>query len=328
MGRLQPLQGPRRATGRPGSRAVSFDRPYQFRRCAARASSCSSSWPRCGWPSTAGIPLGYATDVDLHADPHLLDGARAMITLGHDEYWSTAMRDGRHRRPRPRGQPGLPRRQRGLPAHPLRATPRSARTAWRSTTSPSARTRPARPTRWRPPRTGACHPTRARKACWLGNYLHVLPRPRRARRRGPGQLAAHTGIVQRRAEAHRRRRRSSTPASTSTRPPPARSRCCSTPPCVCGTTTPARFRRRRLLHHPQRRRRVLQRHPGLGLRPGPRLHRQPRQPARRPGPDAISTRLFRTFAAGPAGRAHPAVDNLARLGIRATPGSPAPADND
>ncbi|HEX2016983.1 MAG TPA: N,N-dimethylformamidase beta subunit family domain-containing protein, partial [Solirubrobacteraceae bacterium] len=33
-----------------------------------------------------------ATDVDLHADPHLLDGAHAMVTLGHDEYWSTAMR--------------------------------------------------------------------------------------------------------------------------------------------------------------------------------------------------------------------------------------------
>jgi hypothetical protein len=32
--------------------------------------------------------------------------------------------------------------------------------------------------------------------------------------------------------------------------------------------------------------------------------------------DAISTRLFTAFAAGPAGRAHPAVDNLARLGIR------------
>ena len=41
----------------------------------------------------AGIPLGYATDVDLHADPHLLDGARAVLTLGHDEYWSTAMRE-------------------------------------------------------------------------------------------------------------------------------------------------------------------------------------------------------------------------------------------
>ena len=40
----------------------------------------------------AGIPLGYATDVDLHADPSLLDGARGMVTLGHDEYWSTNMR--------------------------------------------------------------------------------------------------------------------------------------------------------------------------------------------------------------------------------------------
>jgi hypothetical protein len=40
----------------------------------------------------AGIPLGYATDVDLHTDPRLLDGARAVLTLGHDEYWSTAMR--------------------------------------------------------------------------------------------------------------------------------------------------------------------------------------------------------------------------------------------
>ena len=39
------------------------------------------------------------------------------------------------------------------------------------------------------------------------------------------------------------------------------------------------------LHHPERRRRVLQRHPGLGLRPRPRLPRQPRQPARRPGAD-------------------------------------------
>jgi hypothetical protein len=32
--------------------------------------------------------------------------------------------------------------------------------------------------------------------------------------------------------------------------------------------------------------------------------------------DAISTRLLTTFAAGPAGRAHPAVDNLATLNIK------------
>ena len=79
----------------------------------------------------------------------------------------------------------------------------------------------------------------------------------------------------------------------------------------------ARVLRRRLLHHPQRRRRVLQRHPGLGLRHRPRLPRQPRATRTSPRPDAITTRLLTQFAAGPAGTAHPAVDNLARLGIRA-----------
>jgi hypothetical protein len=39
------------------------------------------------------IPLGWATDVDLHDDPHLLDGALAVVSPGHDEYYSTAMRD-------------------------------------------------------------------------------------------------------------------------------------------------------------------------------------------------------------------------------------------
>jgi len=39
------------------------------------------------------IPLGYATDVDLHDDPHLLDGALAVVSPGHDEYYSTAMRN-------------------------------------------------------------------------------------------------------------------------------------------------------------------------------------------------------------------------------------------
>jgi len=42
--------------------------------------------------------------------------------------------------------------------------------------------------------------------------------------------------------------------------------------------------------------------------------------------DAISTRLFTTFSAGPAGRAHPAVDNLASLRIK--PGTPTVAAPD
>jgi len=36
----------------------------------------------------------YWTDVDLHERPHLLENHRALISLGHDEYWSTSMRDG------------------------------------------------------------------------------------------------------------------------------------------------------------------------------------------------------------------------------------------
>ncbi len=35
-----------------------------------------------------GLPLAYITSMDLDADPHLLDGARAVVTGGHDEYWS------------------------------------------------------------------------------------------------------------------------------------------------------------------------------------------------------------------------------------------------
>ena len=35
-----------------------------------------------------GLPLGYATSMDLAELPHLLDGAAALVSLGHDEYWS------------------------------------------------------------------------------------------------------------------------------------------------------------------------------------------------------------------------------------------------
>jgi hypothetical protein len=35
-----------------------------------------------------GMPLAYVTSMDIEADPHLLDGASALFSLGHDEYWS------------------------------------------------------------------------------------------------------------------------------------------------------------------------------------------------------------------------------------------------
>jgi hypothetical protein len=35
-----------------------------------------------------GLPLAYVSSMDIAAGPHLLDGASALISLGHDEYWS------------------------------------------------------------------------------------------------------------------------------------------------------------------------------------------------------------------------------------------------
>lgn len=80
-----------RASGR--ARAVSFDRPYQADAMQGAGDFLYFELPFVLFAERTGVPLGYATDVDLDQDPHLLDGARAVITLGHDEYWSQGMRD-------------------------------------------------------------------------------------------------------------------------------------------------------------------------------------------------------------------------------------------
>lgn len=40
-----------------------------------------------------GLPLAYTTSVDLDKNPHVLGGASALISMGHDEYWSPAERE-------------------------------------------------------------------------------------------------------------------------------------------------------------------------------------------------------------------------------------------
>jgi hypothetical protein len=75
------------------ARAVSFDRPYQADTMQGAGDFLFFERPLVEFAERSGLPLGYATDVDLAADPHLLDGARALVTLGHDEYWSQEERD-------------------------------------------------------------------------------------------------------------------------------------------------------------------------------------------------------------------------------------------
>jgi hypothetical protein len=45
------------------------------------------------WAERNGLKLDYATQVDLHFRPEILQHYKCVVTVGHDEYWSREMRD-------------------------------------------------------------------------------------------------------------------------------------------------------------------------------------------------------------------------------------------
>jgi regulation of enolase protein 1 (concanavalin A-like superfamily) len=45
------------------------------------------------WLERQGYDVSYATNVDVDADPNLLMNHKAFLSVGHDEYWTWAMRD-------------------------------------------------------------------------------------------------------------------------------------------------------------------------------------------------------------------------------------------
>jgi hypothetical protein len=69
--------------------AVSFERPYeppgdgQLLYGVAPVVVAAERW---------GLPLAYYTNVDLDRRPDALQGATAYVSMGHDEYWTEAMR--------------------------------------------------------------------------------------------------------------------------------------------------------------------------------------------------------------------------------------------
>jgi hypothetical protein len=76
------------------SLVVSLDRPYAdnganmfltYERNAVKLAEYLTLQP-------GGLDLAYVTSMDLDADPGLLNGASALISLGHDEYWTPAER--------------------------------------------------------------------------------------------------------------------------------------------------------------------------------------------------------------------------------------------
>jgi hypothetical protein len=74
------------------SRVVSFDRPYATGDGAS--DFLHGELPLISLLERAGLNATYWTDVDLHQHPELLLRHRALLSLAHDEYWSTAMRHG------------------------------------------------------------------------------------------------------------------------------------------------------------------------------------------------------------------------------------------
>jgi len=65
---------------------VSFDRPQQ---------SQFENWegPFIRWAESNGYVLEYAANSDLEFHPELLKDYKLVLSVGHDEYWSSAMRD-------------------------------------------------------------------------------------------------------------------------------------------------------------------------------------------------------------------------------------------
>jgi hypothetical protein len=74
------------------ARAVSFDRPYSFDFGGGAADFIGNELPLVSLAEHEGLNVTYWTDVDLEERPQLLMNHRVLVSLGHDEYWSSTMR--------------------------------------------------------------------------------------------------------------------------------------------------------------------------------------------------------------------------------------------
>jgi hypothetical protein len=293
------------------SRAVSFDRPYEVHFLGA-GQFLQFELPAVRVAERAGVPLGYATDVDLHADPHLLDGAAAVVTLGHDEYWSPAMR-----------QSVTQARDRGVNVAFLGGNEVYRRIRFEGSGTgenrievnyksaaedPAARSDPAEVTSdWRQP------PAAQPESDLTGNYYRCFPGRAPLVVADPDSWLLH-GLVSA-GETFPDVVGIEYAAVDLSVPTPRPLQVLFHSPVVCGTTHRAEFSDAVYYSSPS----------GAGVfSSGTQDWVGGMDPAGIGGGnggrvaqvlDAVTTRMLQEFAAGPAGRDHPAVDNLARLGI-------------
>jgi len=85
-------------SGGRAARRVSFDRPYAMSPYGVRLDGAGEFLRRfeynaLRWLEREGYDLGYITDVDTHKRADAVARHRVFLSVGHDEYWSWAMRD-------------------------------------------------------------------------------------------------------------------------------------------------------------------------------------------------------------------------------------------
>ena len=76
------------------ARIVSLDRPYSYDWASGSSDFIGNELPVIFQMEQLGLDVSYWTDIDLHERSGLLANHRALFSLGHDEYWSAAMRTG------------------------------------------------------------------------------------------------------------------------------------------------------------------------------------------------------------------------------------------
>ncbi len=69
---------------------VSFNRPYWGN--AGATNLYTFDIQAIHWLESQGYNLGYLSCIDLHTTPRVLQGHKAYLSLGHDEYWTKEMR--------------------------------------------------------------------------------------------------------------------------------------------------------------------------------------------------------------------------------------------
>lgn len=73
------------------SRVVSFDRPYASQWAFGAADFVGNELPLVMLVEKLGLDVTYWTDVDFALRPQLLTNHKALLSLGHDEYWTPGM---------------------------------------------------------------------------------------------------------------------------------------------------------------------------------------------------------------------------------------------